>query len=67
MSDSKMKKGCACTQGLRDLLHNSASRENTLRRVICAECGKIFWTNSSQECCFDCEHKISTQLVKKRN
>ncbi len=42
MSNSTMKKGCARIQGLRDLLHTSMSRKNTLRKVICGECGKIF-------------------------
>jgi len=67
MPESETKKGCACTQGLRNLLQAYAPRKNTLRKVICTECGKVFWTNSSQEYCFDCEHKISAQPVKRKN
>ena len=56
MPESETTKGCACTQGLRDLLR-AAAKNDLLRKVTCAGCGKVFWTNSDGEYCFDCAAK----------
>jgi hypothetical protein len=55
LSESKTRKGCACTQGLQDLLRAYSPKKDPLRNVVCAGCGKVFWTNFDREYCFDCE------------
>lgn len=57
MSGSKKTKGCACTQGLRDLLRARTPKKDSLRRIVCDGCGKVFMSNIDKEYCFDCEAK----------
>ena len=54
---SKTAKGCACTQGLRDLLRAYTAKKDSLKKVACAGCGKVFRTNFETEYCFDCNAK----------
>jgi uncharacterized protein with PIN domain len=55
MSESKMTKGCACTQNLQDLLRAAAPKKDLIRKATCPDCGKIFWTHSDNDYCFDCQ------------
>ncbi|HLN46355.1 MAG TPA: hypothetical protein VK209_11675 [Candidatus Sulfotelmatobacter sp.] len=32
-----------------------AGSKDLLRKITCDTCGKIYWTNSSRNVCFDCE------------
>ena len=57
MSGSKKMKGCACTQGLRDLLRARTPKKDPLIRIVCAGCSKVFTSNIDKEYCFDCEAK----------
>ncbi len=57
MSGSKKTNGCACTQGLRDLLRARTPKEDSLIRIVCAGCDKVFRSNIDTEYCFDCEAK----------
>jgi hypothetical protein len=57
MSKDETQKGCACTQGLQDLLRAASPKNDLLRKFTCAGCGKVFWTNSDSDYCFDCQAK----------
>lgn len=57
MAESNAKKECACTQNLRDLLRAYAPKKDPLRKIVCTECGKVFWTDRDTNYCFDCEAK----------
>ncbi|MDQ1279075.1 MAG: hypothetical protein QG670_335 [Thermoproteota archaeon] len=57
MPENETPKECACTQNLRDLLRAAAPKNNPLRKVTCINCGKIFWTNSDKDYCFNCQDK----------
>jgi len=57
MPESETTKGCACTQNLQDLLRAATQKNDLLRKVTCAGCGKVFWTNSDSDYCFDCAAK----------
>lgn len=52
------KKTCACTQGLVDLLRASSTKKDLLRKVTCSKCGKVYWTNTDDDICFDCKEKV---------
>ena len=58
MSEGKTAKGCACTQKLSDLLRASQPvKKSSLKKVTCADCGKVFGSDRETEYCFDCEAK----------
>lgn len=57
MTKKKTSKGCACTQNLQDLLRAAAPKNDLIRKVTCESCGKVFWTNSKSNYCFDCQAK----------
>jgi len=58
MTESKTTKGCACTQKIQDLLRAAQPEKKTsLVKVTCVGCGKVIWSNSEKEYCFDCEAK----------
>jgi len=58
MSKNEKPKGCACTQNLKDMLIAATPPKNNLiRKTTCPDCGKVFWTNSDKDYCFDCQAK----------
>ncbi|MDH4221589.1 MAG: hypothetical protein OEY39_05950 [Candidatus Bathyarchaeota archaeon] len=48
------KDSCACTQKLIDVLRAAKPKKGLLKKVTCAKCGKVFWTNMDGNLCFDC-------------
>jgi len=50
---------CACTQKMIDLLRAGSSKKSSLKKIVCAGCGKVFWANFDRKYCFDCEQKAS--------
>lgn len=61
MTENKTAKGCACSQKLLDLLRAAKpAKKSSLIKVTCVDCGKVFWSNSDKEYCFDCERKVTT-------
>jgi len=53
-----VKEPCACGLNLTDLGRGTLSGDRGFRKVICAGCGKEFYTDiTGKTCCFDCEKK----------
>ena len=63
MSKNETQKGCACTQNLQDLLRAAAPKNDLLRKVTCVSCGKVFWTSSNNDYCFDCQLKKKQDIT----
>lgn len=57
VKDEPTRKECACTQRLDLLCAAQPAKESSLIKVTCADCGKVFWTNTKREYCFNCEVK----------
>ncbi len=57
MTEKEPQKECACTQNFKDLLRAASPKNDLLRKTTCLGCGKVFWTNSDKDYCFDCSDK----------
>lgn len=57
MSKNKTQEDCSCTQNFKDLLRAAAPKNDLLQKGMCMGCSKIFWTNSNNDICFDCQAK----------
>ena len=63
MSEKNSDKPCACLQNFADMMRAAVPKNDPLKKIICAGCGKTFWTNSEREYCFDCEEKMKKENV----
>jgi hypothetical protein len=51
-----MEEKCACGLNLADMSRGSPTRDLGFRKVVCAKCGKVFYTDiTGKTCCFECE------------
>ena len=51
-----MEEKCACGLNLADLARGVPTKDLGFRKVICARCGKEFYTDIKDKVkCFDCE------------
>jgi len=67
MTDADRSKPCACTQNLIDLLRaGNVTKNDPLRKIVCARCGKVIWVDRETKYCFDCEFKANTQATSKK-
>jgi len=58
MTENRTPKTCACTQRLSDLLRAAKPvKPSSLVKVACVGCGKVFWSDSEKEYCFECDAK----------
>jgi hypothetical protein len=50
------REGCGCGINMRDLAMGMPSRDLGFKKVVCAKCGKEFYTDiKDKTMCFDCE------------
>jgi hypothetical protein len=50
------KEGCACGLNMKDLAMGTPYKDPGFRKIVCAKCGKVFYTDiKDKTCCFDCE------------
>lgn len=51
-----MEEKCACGLNLADMARGTPSRNLGFRKVVCAKCAKVFYTDiQGKTMCFDCE------------
>jgi hypothetical protein len=55
------KKPCACMQSFTDMMRAAVPKNDLLRKIVCAGCGKTVWVNRETKYCFDCEAKTSKE------
>jgi hypothetical protein len=54
-----MEEKCACGLNLADLARGTPSRDLGFRKIICAKCGKEFYTDiKDKPMCFECERQV---------
>ena len=53
------KKPCACLQNFSDMMRAAAPKNDPLRKIVCAGCGKAVWVDRETKYCFYCEAKVS--------
>jgi hypothetical protein len=50
------KEGCSCGINMSDLAMGTPYKDLGFRKVVCAKCGKVFFTDiKGKTMCFDCE------------
>jgi len=56
------KKPCACMQNFTDMMRTAASKNDLLRKIVCASCGRTIWVSRETKYCFDCEAKLGRKV-----
>jgi hypothetical protein len=52
-------KECCCSMNMKDLAMGTPYKDLGFRKVICARCGKEFYTDiKDKTCCFECEKSM---------
>src|SRR5512136_2364369 len=49
------KRAIVFPQGTASLIDRTEKEKGLIRRTTCKVCGKVFWTNSEKDVCFDCK------------
>jgi hypothetical protein len=53
-------------QGFTDMMRAAAPKDDLLRKIVCAGCGRTVWVNRDTKYCFDCEAKVSKETQSGR-
>jgi len=48
-------------QNFTDMMRAAAPKNDLLRKIVCAGCGKTVWVNRETKYCFDCEARVGKE------
>jgi len=49
-------------QNFTDMMRAAAPKNDLLRKIVCASCGRTIWVSRETKYCFDCEAKLGRNV-----